>query len=57
MIISIASNVAFGDNKMKMIGKIQQNFADDVMGSTQIKEWYKQDGHTPVVNEHVTVGL
>jgi hypothetical protein len=29
-----------GDNKVEIIRKIQQAFGDDVMGVTQIKEWF-----------------
>jgi hypothetical protein len=37
-----------GDSKAETIGRIQQVFGDDAMGTTQIKEWFNlfKDGRT-----------
>jgi hypothetical protein len=38
----------FGDSKAETIRKIQQAFANNAMGATQIKEWFNhfKDGRT-----------
>ena len=48
-----------GESKVETIRKIQTAFGDNVMGVTQIKEWYNRfkDGRTSVNSESHSTGL